>query len=262
MQKYTIALVGAGNLATHLALALHEAGHDIQAICARTPQSAHELNQKINQKARVVEHVGRLPTTQITIIATKDDAIVEVAQQIAQNPQRGVLVHTAGSVPLKVLERVGQDYGVIYPLQTFSKHRGVDFSTIPCFIEGDSDKTTQMLAELARSVTSHVQILDSTLREKLHLAAIFACNFTNHLYEIATQIAQEAEVSTSYLHPLILETAKKLQALSPYEAQTGPARRGDQAILNKHLAMLQEHPNRQDLYRTFSDSIQNLYNKK
>lgn len=261
MQRFTIALIGAGNVATHLALALHEAGHDLIAICARTTKSAHDLNLKLHNKARVVEHIEQLPTAQITIIATTDDAIAEVAEQVAQNPRRGLLVHTAGSVPLKVLGIAGKGYGVIYPLQTFSKHREVDFKTVPCFIEGDSDKTEQVLAELTQSITPHVQHLDSAQREKLHLAAVFACNFTNHLYEIAAKIAQEADVSMKSLYPLILETAKKLQALSPYEAQTGPARRGDQTILDKHLAILQAHPKRQEMYQMLSNSIQTLYIK-
>lgn len=251
----TIALIGAGNLATHLALALVGAGHQIVGICSRSGSSAQRLLDRLGQGGVATSQVADLPTADFYLIAAKDDAIAQVAAEWPSDKRTGILAHTSGGVPIDALHSAGAPYGVLYPLQTFSKDRAVDFQAIPCFVEGANEEIAQQLQQLAQSISQQVQFLDSERRRVLHLSAVMACNFVNHLYDLAGQQLAQHGLSPSLLQPLIKETADKIKNLSPREAQTGPAIRGDQRVLDAHRALLAQQPLTLQLYNLMSESI-------
>jgi predicted short-subunit dehydrogenase-like oxidoreductase (DUF2520 family) len=167
----------------------------------------------------------------------------------------GLWVHTAGSLPLTIFAGYSQRYGVFYPLQTFSKNREVHFENIPLFIEANNQGDEEILEAIASTLTEKVICLSSEKRKFLHLAAVFACNFTNHLYVQAAEIMEEQGLSPDLLFPLIRETAEKIKDLPPREAQTGPAVRYDENVIQAHLELLDKDIEKQNLYRTISRSI-------
>ena len=174
-------------------------------------------------------------------------------------PNNGIWVHTAGSIPMNIFSSFTENYGVFYPLQTFSKTRDVDFSRIPVFIEGKNDEIVSSLKETAEKITSDVRDADSGQRKELHLAAVFACNFTNHMYAIAAKLIEDKGLAFDSIRPLIAETAAKIEEIEPYKAQTGPAIRYDEGVINKHLALLQNDTFK-DIYSLLSKSIHEFKN--
>ena len=156
---------------------------------------------------------------------------------------------------MSVFEGYAQRFGVLYPLQTFSKGRNVNFDVIPIFLEANTDKNADYLKNIASALSENVRFMSSEKRRSLHLAAVFACNFTNHIYALAEEILAKEGLSRDYLFPLIDETAAKVHELPAREAQTGPAIRYDENIINKHLGMLADDPDVQTLYRLLSQSI-------
>lgn len=250
-----IALIGAGNLATHLALALVGAGHEVVGICSRSGSSAQRLLERLGQGGVATSQVADLPTADFYLIAAKDDAIAQIISEWPAELNKGIVAHTSGSVGLDVLHAASLPCGVLYPLQTFSKDRAVDFQTIPCFVEGANEEIAHQLQLLAQSISHQVHTLDSERRRVLHLSAVMACNFVNHLYDLAGQQLELHGLSPAWLQPLIAETADKIRNLSPREAQTGPAVRGDQRVLNAHRELLAQQPLTLQLYNLMSESI-------
>ena len=174
-----IVIIGSGNLATQLSLALHDAGQDIVQVFSRTADHAKCLADKLG--CTYTSDINAIsPDADIYIISVKDDAIAEVAQAVGQSSPNALILHTAGSVAMSVLGSCASRYGVLYPMQTFSKTRRVDFREIPCFIEASDDKSLGELRLLAESISDHVVDCDSGKRKKMHLAAVLACNLTNH----------------------------------------------------------------------------------
>ena len=169
-------------------------------------------------------------------------------------PNNGLWVHTAGCMPISVFEGLTARYGVVYPLQTFSKSREVDFKKIPFFLEANSSEDEKVLGEVARALSSDVRFLSSEKRKNLHLAAVFACNFTNHMYALAEKILEEQQIQGEVLLPVIDETAAKVHVMSPAQAQTGPAIRYDENVINNHKAKLKD-PDMRNLYELISRSI-------
>ena len=189
----------------------------------------------------------------IYVVALKDSAIDEVLSQI--NFGNKLIVHCSGSLPLSALESYSENIGVFYPLQTFSRSRDVDFSEIPIFIESNSIKNEELLINLAREISNSVSVLNSENRKMLHISAVFASNFANHFYTMAAEILRSKNIPFDVLKPLILETAKKVQDLSPGKAQTGPAVRFDENIINSHLQALNNFGEYRQLYMSVSKSI-------
>lgn len=247
-----ITLVGSGNVATHLGAALKNAGHQIVQVWSRDMQNAALLAYHI--KAEPIDDLTQIdPHIDLIIIAVKDDAVETVASFI---PVKNVLVlHTCGSVGLQTLEKYFDTCGVFYPLQTFSKTRELDFNTVPICIESTDKNSMQLLFELGKTISKNVFDVDSNQRKTLHLAAAFACNFSNYLYAIAADLLQEKQLNFDLLKPLILETALKVQGFLPKEVQTGPAIRGDEKTMETHLKLLQQHPEWQQLYALLSQGI-------
>jgi predicted short-subunit dehydrogenase-like oxidoreductase (DUF2520 family) len=254
-----IVMIGAGNLATQLALALHKKEIQIQQVYSRKTESALVLAEKIN--AGYTDDLSTLyPDADLYIIAVKDTAITEVLENLnlKNNP---LLVHTAGSVPMSVLEDFSTNYGVFYPLQTFSKTRKVDFSGIPICIEASHPSVFVKLEQLAEKISHSVNQINSAERKSLHLAAVFVNNFVNHLYAIGADLLHDKKLDFDLLRPLIRETADKIGELSPIEAQTGPAKRNDQSIIETQLKMLNSKPEFQKIYSFATESIFRLQQK-
>ena len=252
-----IVLLGSGNVATHLGQALKKEGHNILQIWSRNQVNAKKLADKLGAEAASQLSLVNL-SADIYILAVSDDAIREVAKALPIHHQ--LLVHTSGSTDLAILEGLSSKIGIFYPIQTFSKAKKIDFKKVPIAIEGNSPHTLHMLATLAESLSEKVIEMNSIQRTTLHMAAIFACNFTNHMYHIADEILQKQHLNFDLLRPLIAETAKKVQKYNPSDMQTGPAIRGDQTILNKHLELLKNNPAVLQLYQQLSQSI--IHSKK
>lgn len=254
-----VVLIGAGNLATQLAQALNEKGIRVKQVYSRKIESAKQLADKVN--APFTNNLSQLiADADIYIIAVKDSAIQEILENINLNEDR-LIVHTAGSVPMSILDGFTNCYGVFYPLQTFSKSRKVDFSNIPICIEANHPSTTMKLEKLGERLSSSVNQINSEERKSLHLAAVFVNNFVNHFYSIGADILHDKKLDFELLKPLIRETAEKINALHPLEAQTGPAKRNDQSIINAQLKMLHDQPEYQKIYSFVTESIFQLQQK-
>lgn len=248
-----VALIGAGNVATHLGLALQKVNISICGVYSRKKSSATTLSAQLSCFGTT--HLDALPQADIYFLAISDDAIIDIARQLTRLFPTATLVHTAGSVPLKALSNIHHPAGVLYPLQTFSKERMIDFSEVPLFIEATDNPTEEKLLDIAHRLSKNVAILPSDKRQLLHLAAVFACNFVNHCYALAEDALANSGVHIDALLPLIQETARKVHELSPCTAQTGPAVRWDKSVMAKHEDLLKTSPAIQEIYRMMSHSI-------
>ena len=257
MEENKIVFIGAGNLATNLANAFYDQHIKISQIYSRMEDSARSLAEAVEADyTTILESV--INDADIYIVALKDDALTQLMPRIIAGKENALMVHTSGSVPLDIWPESISRKGVFYPLQTFSKQRKVDFRNIHTFIESNNPADCALLQELARCVTNEVSELSSEKRKQIHLAAVFACNFTNHMYALAEKLLKKYDMPFSYMLPLIEETEKKAHVLSPREAQTGPAVRYDEKIINKHLELLSNEPQMQEIYQLISKSIHNL----
>ena len=248
-----IVFVGAGRLATNLAQALSENGHRIVAVYSHTMESAQVLARLVG--ALAVDDVAQLPSeADAFILAVKDSVLPTVAQQLDKGREEQVFFHTAGSVPMSVFGN-HHHCGVVYPMQTFSKQRRVDFGEVTFFVEASDSSTLHLAKHLAGSVSNHVKELSSEERRYLHLAAVFACNFVNHCYTLSADVLSSCGLSFDVMLPLVNETARKVATMSPAEAQTGPAVRYDENVIDAQLKMLSSQPLMQQVYRLMSQSI-------
>lgn len=255
-----IVLIGAGNVAWHLAQQLVRVGHEVVQVYSRTETSARTL-------AECVGAEGITDLQKVTneadgyVFSVKDEVLPELIRELSVGRREKLMIHTAGSVSMEVFEAYGSRYGVIYPMQTFSKKRMVDFSHIPLFVEGCNDATENVLLSLAHDLSNSVRVLSSAERKKLHLAAVFACNFTNHCYALAAEILKDTGIAFDSLLPLIDETARKVHELNPCEAQTGPAVRQDTTVMGQQEALLNDEGVKR-LYRVMSADIYRMTKDK
>lgn len=252
MQK--VVLIGAGNLATRLSKALICSGNKIVQIYSRTEQSA----------AILASITGSLYTTRteeiskdadIYIISVSDSAYELLLSQVDFSNK--LIVHTSGSLPIEILKGYSENYGVLYPLQTFSKNREPNFSIIPFCIEANSKDNEKFLLELSGTITTDVRLINSVQRKQLHLAAVFASNFVNHMYYLAEKITEKSNMPFDILIPLIEEVAFKVKEIKPIDAQTGPALRKDMNIIEEHLKMIMSDKEIYNVYKTMTESIMN-----
>ncbi len=251
-----IVLLGSGNVSTHLGRAFKMAGQDIVQVYSREQKNAHELADSL--AAESVDDLSEITKeADLYIIAVKDDAIRKVAEQLNLKDQ--LIIHTSGSTGIECLEGVSERIGVFYPLQTFSKAKAVDFRQIPIAIEGNSDEVLNTLKAIADRITEKVIELNTLERRTLHTAAVFACNFTNHMYTLADDLLKTKGLEFDLLRPLITETAFKVQTNDPAEMQTGPAIRQDVNTIDKQKELLEYDPSVRDLYEKLSQSIINYY---
>jgi predicted short-subunit dehydrogenase-like oxidoreductase (DUF2520 family) len=253
-----IVLIGAGNVATHLGLAFLNKGLKIEQVFSRTALSANSLASKLHA-VPVVRIEEIIMGADLYIISVSDDAIGEIANKINFND--GLVVHTSGTVPMDILKQCTGVCGVFYPLQTFSKDREIDFHDVPVLIEASDPQMKKALSDLGNLISAKVQVCDSEKRKFIHLAAVFACNFSNFMYTLSDEILNTQQLSFDLLRPLILETALKAMHQNPLEVQTGPAIRNDQSVIDAHLKLLAGDPEKQEIYKTLSKQISKLVNK-
>ncbi len=251
-----IVLIGAGNLGFRLGIRMAECGIAPVQVFSRSMDKARRLGQTIG-----AEYVNRLddvrPDADVCLIAVRDDAISEVAGYLSKVLRNDPLAaHTSGATPSSLLAPHFRRYGVFYPLQTFSAGREPEFGHIPVCVFSPLQEDLEILRGLAGHISTAVHVTDDDQRATLHLAAVFVNNFVNHLYHTGYRILREKGLPFELLLPLIEETAQKLQpGLDPEEVQTGPARRGDSATVQRHLEHLRRHPEWQELYRMLTASI-------
>ena len=252
-----VVLIGSGAVATSLAAALRDKT-EITQVFSRTLDHAQQLASTIDGCSATARLSELDPNADVYIIAVKDDAIADV---LSDTPDNGALwLHTSGSTPVSVFEGRRLHYGVLYPMQSFSRTLTADMSRVHIFVEGADEATTQQITELARLMSEHVKVCGSEERERLHIAAVFACNFTNHLWTLASDLLAEKGLDFQAMMPLIGNTVDKLNSLSPEQSQTGPAARGDRRIIERHLSQLEGTP--RDIYRLLSDSIMNRHKQQ
>ncbi|MDE5651934.1 MAG: DUF2520 domain-containing protein [Muribaculaceae bacterium] len=248
-----IVIIGSGNVATHLDKALNDAGHDVTRIPSRT--AAYDLSP-----------------CDFIIIAVKDDAIAEVARKVAEatarndseNFRQTIVAHTSGGVGIESLtDALPSDRlcGVFYPLQTFSRDVDMGYSDIPFLIEGISETAAQRLSDLASTVSNDVREADSNVRKDYHIGAVLACNFTNHLCTLADDWLTSRDLDFRVLLPLLHRTLAKLDTTPPADAQTGPAARHDDTVVERHLDRLSTQPATAEIYRVMTDSIRRRHPK-
>jgi len=252
-----ITIIGSGNVATHLAAAFKNAGHRIVQVYSRDMQHAALLAYHV--KADAIDDLKQVdPETDLFVIAVKDDAIATIANQLAGFKK--LTVHTSGATDLESLSAIIPQAGVFYPLQTFSKEKEIDFWQVPLCIEGVDETVTTELENLAQTISNRVYRIRSDQRKTLHLAAVFACNFPNYLYDVARTLLANKNMDFELLRPLILETAEKVQDNLPAYVQTGPAVREDELTMANHLKMLDDQPQLKMIYELLSQGI--ITNKK
>lgn len=255
---YKVVMIGAGNVATHLAKRLQKKGHEILQVISKSEKSARDLSlllsssyttdmAKINKQANV--YIFCIPDTEIISIAST-----------LKLPGKLVL-HTSGSLRVNALKTVSSNCGVLYPLYSFSKQVKVSFSAIPLLIEGATKNSLLQVSHLAHSIGKNVSTVNSDQRLKLHVAAVFVNNFTNFLYGQAYDYLKGEKLNNFHLlQPLIKQTVKKIKNMPPAQMQTGPARRNDKATLQKHMDLLEKYPSQKQVYKLISDLIKKQYN--
>ena len=255
----TISFIGSGNLAWHLAPAFDNAGLVIKEVYSRNPKHAEALTERLYQAEVKATLDFSTSSSSVFIVAVADDAIKEIVQEIIL-PEEAVLIHTSGSAPLSELQFAATtNIGVFYPLQTFTKSKKIDFKSTPVFLESNNEETLEVLMTLAKAITTQVKKIGSEERKALHVAAVFASNFTNHMLTISRDLMEDNGLSFEWLKPLITETITKSLSTDPRQSQTGPARRGDLEILDKHLEFLKDDEAVAEMYKLISQSIIDRY---
>ncbi|SDB85173.1 Rossmann-like and DUF2520 domain-containing protein [Acinetobacter boissieri] len=255
-----ISIIGSGRVATHLASALKAYGHIWVDVCGRKQSHVEQLAHTLG--ARALTDISDINTNiDLLIIAVADQAIKDVVSKLDKS-SGFLVVHTSGSTDVKVISDHIKNAGVLYPLQTFSMGSQIDWSNVPIFIEANAVENIDILYELGEQLSKKVYEYSSAQRLSLHLAAVFACNFSNYCYDIAQQIVQAQGVDFKLLAPLILATAQKATQIDPVTAQTGPAMRHDEGILQQHLEFLQQYmPSYATTYQLLSEQIQHRHVK-
>jgi predicted short-subunit dehydrogenase-like oxidoreductase (DUF2520 family) len=252
MRIRNIVIIGSGNLASNLGPALSAAGKKIVCVYSRNLENARTLASIC--KAKYTNQIKEIPrTADLYIIAINDSAIKEISEHLTG--LKGIVVHTSGSVSISVFPESIKSHGVFYPLMTFSKHNKVSFADIPICMEANSGGVFAALHILANSISNNVIEISSEKRKMLHLAAVFACNFTNVNYSIAEDMLRQNGLSFDLLKPLIIETANNNLIGNPSENQTGPAFREDYIIMHQQMQQLKEMPEYKELYELMSKLI-------
>ncbi len=255
MQTLSIVLIGAGNVAWHLCKALSANGMKPKYIYSKSLSSAAELGQK--HQIAYGNDTEKLPKADIYIFSIKDTALKQLAKKpvLKRRISDALCLHTAGSIPASVFEPLTKNFGVLYPLQTFSKNIPLNFRKIPICAEGNTPENTQRAMQIAGKISSDVRIMNSAQREKIHLAAVFACNFANHQTAMAESLLEFFGIDFKILRPLIKETTRKALSYGARQSQTGPALRNDSETLGRHSEILKELPDFQKIYTFVSSSI-------
>jgi predicted short-subunit dehydrogenase-like oxidoreductase (DUF2520 family) len=249
----SIVILGSGNVAQHLIKTFGKLSKQSNQIVVKQVYTRNpEALRGILNRDKITNHTGNIPEADVYLIAVSDNAIKEVSSSIPFSNK--LVIHTSGSMGLEEIDTKNRS-GVLYPLQTFSKSKAIDFSTIPIGIEATNEKDILTVKQIANVLSKKVFVIDSAQRKALHVAAVFVCNFVNHMYHIGQNICEEHQIPFEIMQPLIEETADKIKILNPKEAQTGPAIRNDQKTIDKHLGFLSNDIEK-NIYNLITQSIQ------
>lgn len=249
-------IIGTGNVATQMAKAMPLHGFCVTQVFGHTLEHAEALAKRLG--ASFTNNPAQLNTTaDIYLYAVSDTALPDVVAALP--PCEGIHLHTSGTMPMSVFETHQNHYGVLYPLQSFSKEAHIQWNEVPFFVEANSDLTLREVRSVARRLSAVVYDADSDTRRTLHLAGVLTNNFSNALYAMAGELLNEKGLPFKVLLPLLQQSVEKLQTLTPHEAQTGPALRGDYAVTNAHEAMLASHPRWQTIYRLLTEEIRETH---
>jgi len=252
----TITLIGAGNVAWHLGKGLSLKGYSINEVWSRTHDSASELANRIG--ARPVAELELLDrNVDMIIVAVNDSAISGIVKQFMNI--ESLVVHTSGSVAMSELEGTTDSYGVFYPLQTFTKHIPVNLAEVPLCIEASDNEVLTLIEQVAQTLSSNVHHINSEQRLLLHVSAVFASNYSNFMYMLASDILASKGLSFDFLKPLVAETAHKVITSEPSRVQTGPAKRGDSNVIDKHLKLLASMPEYAEIYSLLAERIRQRF---
>lgn len=246
-----VVILGAGSVATHLALALNMHGYRISQIYSRTSDSAEILSLK-TQSEFITDLELLEADADLYIIALKDSVLECLIRKLSVT---GIVVHTSGTLPMSVLENMSKRYGVFYPLQTFSKSRPIRFDHIPIYLEASDNQTMKIIRKLAEDISDTIFEIDSEQRQLMHLAAVFSCNFSNFMYVAAADILKSRDIDFDILIPLIREFFDRVTMMQPWDAQTGPAIREDRNVIGKQIELLDQFQEYQDIYREITEKI-------
>jgi predicted short-subunit dehydrogenase-like oxidoreductase (DUF2520 family) len=254
-----IVIIGSGNMAYHLARVFLAANRKILQIFGRNSETTKSLGEHF-QVPYSIKRVDLRKDAGLYFLAVNDDSLKDIATSLRLG--ESLVVHTSGSESIEVLKPVSLNYGVFYPVQTLSSAIDTDFAHVPICLEANSEKNYSKLESLASVVSGDVRKVSSSSRLIIHLAAVFANNFSNHMFAIADSILAKHEISPDILRSLIIETVEKLKVDSPGVLQTGPASRNDQDVIQKHLHLLEKMPEYRELYILITESIRNQKNKR
>ena len=247
-----IVIIGSGNVAYHLAKALVSNSFSVAQLFGRNEEELKKIADEL-QLPYSTTHLDQ--NADVYLIAVSDSAIHEISAKIS-NPN-ALVAHTSGAVSRDTLHGTYRK-AVFYPLQTFSKSKELDYSEIPFFIDGEHEQDQHLLTSIAEKISGKVFFADDEKRKYIHLTAVFACNFVNHLYARAKEIADEQNIPFDFFLPLIDETTKKIHEINPKEAQTGPAVRNDQKVLDLHRSLIHDEEQLK-IYNTMNESIKKMY---
>ena len=253
---HQVVILGSGNVATRLSIALKHKGLKILQVYSRNLSHAKLLANQIGSTfTNDLNSISLL--ADLYILCVSDDALTEIINDF---PDKNLfLVHTSGSTSIDIFKGPYANFGVFYPLQTFSKDKEIAFENIPICIEANNKTNEAKLVALANSISGGLELINSNQRKTLHVAAVFASNFTNYFYLISKEILEEQNLSFDLLKPLIAESASKIIDLDPKDAQTGPGKRGDNQIISEHLAFLDQYPEYKKIYELISTHIKQKY---
>ncbi|PKP31399.1 MAG: DUF2520 domain-containing protein [Bacteroidetes bacterium HGW-Bacteroidetes-17] len=256
---HQIVILGSGNVATRLSIALQLAGLEIMQIFGRNVRDAKILAERLGVK-HTDDLKAVIPSADLYLLCLSDDALTDV---IGSFPFKNkLLVHTSGTISMDVFQNIQNNYGIFYPLQTLSKNKEIKFEGIPICIEANSKTNEAKLVRLAEKISNNIHLINSDQRKILHVAAVFASNFTNYFYSVSKEILESNQLSFDLLKPLIIETVEKALSQNPDETQTGPARRGDKKIISAHLEYLNSQSEFKEMYELISKHITHKYSKQ
>jgi predicted short-subunit dehydrogenase-like oxidoreductase (DUF2520 family) len=250
-----ISIIGAGNLAFHLAHAIEKAGHNIEEIYGRDIESAQKLVDSL-ENTTAQSHLNFSQSfAKIFIVAVSDDAIEAIASEVVL-PDDAIIAHTSGTVSIEQLQNSGlDDFGIFYPLQTFTKNTNLNFEEVPIVINSNSENARKNLLELANSISQSVIQLTDEQRQHLHLAAVFANNFVNYTLGAAFDLLNASGIEKKILIPLIQETVRKSLIFDPKSIQTGPGKREDYNTIGKHIELLADDERLMAVYKSITNNI-------
>lgn len=254
-----VTLIGVGNLGRNLLYQLIKSKIEIDQVISRSKSTADIIEKEFNVPATdCLEEIHR--GSDLYILSIPDDEMSSVLASLKTEGK--LLVHTSGSLAMNILSDASENFGVFYPLQSFSKEKMIDLSGIPVCLEANSKRNLELLAGLASKLSGKIYYLNSEQRQVAHVAAVFANNFVNNMYHAASDILHEHDIPFDILLPLIRETAEKVSHRHPAEVQTGPAVRNDQGIIGGHLAFLDKFPELKEVYARLTENIIRKVNKK